>query len=213
MTDHVVALSPILAPDVRATVATLALAGAFALPGTLSATALESDLLHRFATATQVTPADVTAWLTDGKAEYHDLADVVAQFGSNPVALHTALQQQNDAGGLVLLRVSNAGSLTEATTGAGLHPNDAGAVWLLRSGYADDPPLAYYYDLGATHLPQPIKILWQTVASAGIEAAIALDAPKPPIDVAGATDALHIMEQALATAKAAHGSILTALGL
>ncbi|SRR5579875_138763 len=226
MTDHMVQLTPDISPDVRAAVATLALAGSFAFPGNPAPTTLESDLLHRFASASQVTLADVLSWLAENKAEYHDLDDLVAQFATNPVALHTALQQQNDAAGLVLLLVANAGALSEATTGAGLHPSASGPVWLIRSGYADEPPVGYYFDLGATHIPQPVKILWQTVASAGIQAAIALDAPLPPLDVnallstvQAASDALEAANQSfasgqqqLAAAKAAHANILASLG-
>jgi hypothetical protein len=226
MSDHAVSLNLGLPADVRATCATLALAGSFAFSGNPSPTQLESDLLHRFAGHSQINHDDVLAWLAENKAETSDLAGLVAQFSQNAVALHTALQQQNDAGGLVLLFVENAVLLSEATTGELLHRGASGPVWLLRSGYCDDPPYGYYYDLGATNSAQPVKILWQTVAGAGIVAAIALDAPAPPLDVnallstvQAASDALEAANQSfasgqqqLAAAKAAHENILASLG-
>lgn len=226
MTDHMVQLAPGLSPDVRGAVATLALAGSFAFAGNPSPTDLESKLLAQFGGNSHVLANDVLPWLAENKAEYHDLADMVAQFDSNPVALHTALQQQNDAGGLVLLLIENAALLSEATTGELLHRGASGPVWLLRSGYSDDPPYAYYFDVGATGQPQPVKILWQTVAGAGIQAAIALDPPPAPLDVnallttaQAASDALEAANQSLAqagqqlaAAHAAHANILASLG-
>ncbi len=213
MPDHLVSLSTGLPADVRATCATLALAGSFAFSGNSSPTTLESDLLHRFASHVQISHDDVLAWLAENKAETSDLAGLVAQFAQNAVALHTALQQQNDAGGLVLLLVEHATLLSEATTGELLHRGTGGPVWLLRSGYSDDPPYGYYFDLGATNTVQPVKILWQTVAGAGIQAAIALDAPKPPVDIAAVTDALHIADQAIAILQQAVSSVRAAHGI
>ena len=227
MADHLVSLpSGSVSPDVRAAIATLALAGSFASPGNPPLADLEHDLLARFAHATSIDAEAVLAWLQDAKATYHDMSDLVAQFGTNPVALHTALQQQNDAGGVVLLSVGNAGALTDAVSGAALHPGSTGSAWILRSGYSDEPPYGYYYDLGSPSAEQPVKILWQTVASAGIMHAIALEPPTPPVDreallttLQGASDALssanqHLSEanNALAAAQTAHQTILASLG-
>jgi len=226
MTDHLVSLPQGgLSPDVRAAIATLALAGSFALPGGVAPAAIEHDLLARFASKSQIGAADVLAWLESGGAQYADMADLVAQFAANPTALHTALQQHNDAGGVVLIQVANPTQLADALSGAALHPGLTGPAWLLRSGYSDEPPYGYYYDLAAS-AAQPIRMLWPAVATATIQAAIALEPPVPPIDRDALLSTLQSAEaaladadqhyaagaQALAAAKAAHQAIMASLG-
>jgi len=234
MSDHLVSLPvPSIRPEVRTALATLALAASFALPGAQTPEQIERDLLARFATATEIDAAAVLSYLESAGAAYSDMAALVAQFEQNPVALHTALQQHNDAGGVILIQVSNMALLTDAATGAVLHPGLVGAGWLVRSGYADEPPVGFYYDYGAVGVPQPVRILWSMVAGVGILAAIALDPPTPPLNVdallatlQGASDALtHTNEQvavansalaeanqSLAAAQTAHQTLLASLG-
>ena len=229
MADHLVALpgGAGLAPETRAAIATLALAASFAAPGAgpHDLALLERDLLARFAGATTIDAPAVLAYFASLGATALDLADLVAQFATNPVALHTALQQHNDAGGLVLLAVASPAQLSDAASGVALHPSAQGPLWLLRSGYGDDPPYGYYYDLAASGT-QPVRILWNNVTTAGILAAIALEAPTPPVDMAallstlqGANDALAHANDSLAAASAAlsaagsaHQAILASLG-
>jgi hypothetical protein len=214
--DHLVTIpTPGFAPDLRAAIATLALATSFAAPGSGLPDVIERDLLSRFAGAATINETDMLSYLDAAKATCHDLAEMVANFGSNPEALHTALQQQNDAGGIVLLKIASSAALTDAVSGAALHPTTApgSSTWLIRSGYSDEPPYGYYYDLLASNFAQPIRILWPTIANAGITAALALDGPKPPIDEAATAQALYIAEQGLATAQKAIADVKAAHGL
>jgi len=219
MADHLVSLpGGGLTPETRASLATLALAASFSLPGNHDAATLERELLTQFAGATSIDSLKATNWLESGGASILRMDDLVSQFATNPAALHTALQQHNDAGGLVLLIVQSPDQLADAVSGAALHAFAQGPLWLLRSGYSDDPPYGFYYDLLAS-ASQPVKILWPNVASAEILAAIALEAPTPPLDVAAllstlqaASDAMEVANQSIAAAQAAHATILASLG-
>lgn len=218
MADHSVSLPSVsFNPLTRAAIATLAFAGSFAHPNKTSASQLEVELLTRFAGAVSVDVAAIVAWLESTGMSYQDLGALVAQVRDGNIApLHTALQQQIDAGGVVLLQVARVEQLFEATTNSQLHPGQTGSHWVLRSGYSDDSDYGLYYDLSVVNTPQPVRILWKSILDAGITAAIALNAPKPPLDLAAIGDALHFAEQgvqasyetamqAIANVKSAHG--------
>jgi hypothetical protein len=217
MADHSVSLPAVGFPAaVRAAIATLAFAGSFADPARRGAAQLEAELLTRFAGHSSLDVASIVAWLESAGMAYQDLGALVAQLQAGTITpLHTALQQQIDAGGVVLVQVARVEQVAEATSNTALHPGQSGPHWLLRSGYSDDSDYGLYYDLSADG-PQPVRIVWKSIIDAGISAAIALNAPKPPLDLATISDALHIAQQgvqasyetamqALANVKAAHG--------
>ena len=214
MTDHIVSLPQSVSPDLRAAIATLALAGSFASPSHQSAASLESDLLTRFSATASLDTTSVIAWLESSGMSYQDLGGLVAQFPANVSPLHTALQQQIDAQGVVLLQVARVEQLFEATTNSQLHPGQTGTHWLVRSGYSDDSDYGLYYDVSAVGQPQPVHILWKSVLDAGIMAAIALNAPvppKPPVDMVAVANDLHIVEQAMLAVTQALDSVKAAL--
>jgi len=217
MTDYVVSLPQSMPPDFRATLELIALAGSFASPSHASVPQLESELLTRFSSQSTIAISDVIAWLESSGMTYQDLAPLVAQLPGNVVPLHTALQSQITAEGIVLLQVADASKLLDASitdTPTSLHPNNTNPTWLLRSGYSDSNDYGLYVDELAYGYTQPVHILWSDVLASGITAAIALNAPvppKPPVDLESAANALHIAEQAMVTMQSAIDSFKTAL--
>lgn len=226
--DHLVSMPTMLDASTRTAISTLALAGSFASPSHQSAPSLESDLLTRFSATASLDATSVIAWLESAGMSYQDLDPLVAQIATTIVPLHTAMQSQIDAQGVVLLQVANASLLMEAPpelsadapadapvpAPVSLHPGDVSPLWLVRSGYSTDKDFGYYYDLSAYGYTQPVHILWSDVLASGITAAIALNAPvppKPPVDVESAANALHIAEQAMVTMQSAIDSFKTAL--
>lgn len=198
----------------------LATVARYSLPDRFQGTQLERDADVRFSGVSAVDIAAATAWLSALGVGMTSLSDQVSVLASGDTeTLHIALQRGNDAGSPQLLAVSDASKLVELED-TGEDQLTPRPLWsktepclLLRLGYSNDRPYAYY----AASLPgdsrRPIKLTWQSVLSAGITAAVAILPPKPPVDEQGMADDLHILEQALATAHQAHASILSRLGL
>jgi hypothetical protein len=202
------------------TVNILATVARYSLPDRWQGNQLERDADVRFSGLPAIGIADATTWLSSLGVVMSSLSDQVSVLSSGDTeTLHIALQQGNDLRCPQLLAISDASKLIELEDAGELQLtprplwSKAEACLLLRLGYSNDKPYAYY----AASLPgdsrRLIKLTWQSVLAAGITAAIAIQPPKPPVDVQGMADDLHIMEQALATAHQAHASILSRLGL
>ncbi|MBA2285847.1 MAG: hypothetical protein H0W02_10210 [Ktedonobacteraceae bacterium] len=212
MSDHLVTL-----PDAGAVrhdvLDLLALVGHFAAPDSYPPGRLEQELLARFAGEASVAISDIATWLSGAGIAILDQKDLVAQArAGNAAPLHTELQAQNDRGVIQLLAVSSADQLADAASGRPL-TDQVAPCFLVRVGYSDADPYGYYY-VGLPGLSHTqTRIPWQNVLVAGITDVLSVQPPKPAADLSAATDALHIMEQALATMQAAHATVQAALGI
>jgi hypothetical protein len=188
----------------------LATIGRFARPDGWLPNQLERDLEIRFAGRQNVSFADAAAWLRETGIRFNS--------SGNPISLLQVLQNQNDAGALQLLEVLDASKLVELEDGGetALTPRPlwsrAEPCLLLRLGYNTGSGYAYY----AASLPgdsrRPIKLTWKSIVAATISNTLTVFPPAKTVEIQAIADALHIMEQALATAAAAHATILAALG-
>ena len=198
-----------------------------ALPGAFPGSGVERDLEARFSGVQAIGLPDATAWLSQIGVKLQPLDDQVAALSTNGDAetLHLALQAGNNAQSLQLLAINDASKLiemedaAEATLTRRALCSRPQPCLLLRLGYNTESDIAYY----AASLPgdsrRPIRITWPSIVTAGISAAVAILPPPKPVDLPRAAASLHIMNQALAaadaahaTAHAAHADILDALG-
>jgi hypothetical protein len=192
----------------------------YALPDRFTGNQLERDADVRFSGLPTIGIADATAWLASLGIVMQSLSDQVSVLANGDTeTLHIALQQGNDAKRLQLLAVGDASKLVELedTGEIQLTPRPLSSRMvpciLLRLGYSTDKPYAYYSAglPGGSH--RIIKLTWQSVLAASVTAAVAVLAPKPPLDLDALKDALHIQEQAMLAHQQAHARVLSLLGL
>ena len=213
MPDHLVALpSTVLAAQKKHdTIQLLVTIGLFARPERFDAAQLERDLELRFIMEAEISASDIDAWLSDAGIANETLAPVIDQFAQgNREPLHLALMQGNDSGALQILAVADAGQLVDVASGRAI---GAGACYALRVGYNSEDGTAYYLASFPGYSHSPAKIAWASVAATQLTDGAMILPPKAAVDLATATDALHMMEAALTTATNAHSTIVAALGL
>lgn len=216
MTDHIVSLPPDVseaASTKREALTLLSIMTVFASPpGRFTLRDLEYSLSARFAGVADLSLSDMTTWLGELGAATVDLIAEITQLQQGASdALRQLLHTQNDQGMMQLLHLADSLQLLDAT-GARV-ATAAGPCFALRVGYNDSDPYGFYYlSLPGRDLTQQ-RLSWPSVAAARPDSGVAVAGPKPGPDLDAATTALHVMEQALATASNAHAAVKDALGL
>ena len=218
MTDHIVSLPPDVttqeaASSKREALVLLAIMTVFASPpGRFALRDLEYSLSARFVGVADLSLSDALAWLGELSIATTDLAAEIAQLQQGaPDALRTLLHAQNDQGMIQLLHLADSLQLLDAT-GARVAMM-SGPCFALRVGYNDSDPYGFYYlSLSGRDYTQQ-RLSWPSVVAARPDGGMAVAGPKPGPDLDAATTALHVMEQALATASNAHAAVKDALGL
>lgn len=199
----------------------LALAARYAVPDTYpDPDATKINLGVRFSGVSAISLPDAQSWLAQAGVQLSTLDTLVSQAASGDAEpLHQALQAGNDAHLIQFLAINDASKLVELADAGEDTPLSPNAMWskpdpclLLRYGYNPENGYAYY----AASLPgdsyRPIKITWESVVAAGVNAAVAILPPPPKVDVDLFNQAAEIMKQALNTAAQAYMTMQTAIG-
>lgn len=216
MTDHIVTLPSDVSQEgvstKREALSLLSIATIYATQGRFSLRDLEYSLATRFAALPDLSMSDMTTWLSELGVATVDLAAEITQLQQGaPDALRALLHTQNDQGMIQLLHLADSLQLLDAT-GARV-AQAGGPCFALRVGYNDSDPYGFYYlSLPGRDLAQQ-RLSWPSVVAARPDVGIAVAGPKPGPDLDAATTALHVMEQALATASNAHAAMRDALGI
>lgn len=190
----------------------------FALPGAYAGNTAERDLETRFSGLPTIGLPDAAGWLAGAGVKLQSLDSQIAAITAGDIEpLLQALQEGNDGQGVQLLAVNDSSKLIEMedTGEEQLTPRPMSRTpdpcLLLRLGYNVQNGYAYY----AASLPgdsrRPVKIPWGSVVAAGVNAAVAILPPAKTVEAGPLREALHIMEQALSTARAAHATIMAAV--
>lgn len=215
MGDHLVALPAgvTAVQKKRDLTSILAIIGCFSHPDRFTIADLERDLTLRFAVLESIGARDIVAWFADAAIGFQDQPDLTAHFNDGlREPLHQLLMAGNDAGSVQLIGVADGSTLIDAATGRPLMESPGAPVLLLRVGYNENGEAFYYASLpGYSH--STARIAWTSLAASVLSGVLVVAGPRAPVDVDTATNALHIMQQALATANQAHSDLATSLGL
>lgn len=191
----------------------------YTVPGAYAGNTAERDLEIRFSNLPTIGLSDAAGWLSGIGAKLQPLDDQIATLSSgDPEPLHQALQAGNDAQCVQLLAINDASKLIEMEE-AGEDQLSPHPMWsksdpclLLRLGYSKDQDYAVY----AASLPgdsrRYIKITWQSVVTAGINAALAVLPPPKPVDMDHLTALVDAQTEDLARIHQRHADILEAIG-
>lgn len=197
----------------------LATIARFALPGTFPGSNLERDLEIRFSRMQSISLPDATAWLTEIGVKLSPLDDQIAAMASGDTEqIHQALQTGNNSQQLQLLAVNDSSKLVEVEDTGEMQPTTClmslrpDPCLLLRLGYNTANGYAYYAASLAGDSRRPIKITWDSVLAAGVNAGVAILPPAKPLDLDRVQNNLHIMGQAATAFAAAHADLVDLFG-